>query len=93
MLVERFLDTLAAAAVQPQSCELTLTQQADIKQLICHANYDVPPSPCLVAEMSAVLMPFLETFRLFTQGEYEQDTQACSFHWKLCWKMPRHTHL
>lgn len=86
IFVERFLDKVATA-VEPQSCGLTLKQQADTKQMICCVAYESQRLPASMKDMAASMTPFLDTFRLFTGGEYKQTTHSHSLHWILRWNV------
>ena len=89
MLAENLLRQLATAAISPHHCDVTLQHQADIKILTFRALYRELPPPSLTAEASRSLKPILETFQIFTQGEYNQDFQPRSLTWMLRWKTQR----
>ena len=87
-----FFQQLASTTPVPQTCGLKLDQQATAKKLTCYATGD----PAWYAHYSSsstdastkTLLPFLETFRLLTQGEYHQISQPQHIGWTLCWQSP-----
>ena len=77
--VDTFLSQLTTKPL-PNHCGLELTQQTTAKELICYATGD-NLSNCLTES----LLPLLETFRLLTQGEYNQTVHPQLIRWELRW--------
>jgi len=84
-LTQTLLKHLAAAAPPPQGCVIALTQQHQGKELRYHITYEATPSTVFAQELSTVLTPFLETFQIFTGGEYEQFSPPQTLGWVLSW--------
>lgn len=85
MLIEHLLEQLAAEVLLPSSCLIGLEQQHRTKQLTCHVDYDDLVLPAAADQLDATLAPFLQTFQLFTQGNYEYRVQPRSLDWVLRW--------
>ena len=84
-LTEHLLTQLTAATVRPHQCGITLKQQADLKQLTYRIAY-AEKLPNL-GELFASLTPFLKTFQLFAQREYEHTVLNRETTWVLRWQM------
>lgn len=85
MLIEHLLERLAAEALRPSACLIGLRQQNHTKQLTCRVDYDDLLLPTTAGDLAATLAPFLQTFQLFTQGNYEHGVQPRSLSWVLSW--------
>lgn len=85
MLTETCLQAFTAEAVLPEQCRLCLTAQAHVKELTFHLAYPQALPLPLVEAISARLAPLLETFKLFTQGDYGQTVQPQALSWVLRW--------
>ncbi|NEQ50364.1 MAG: hypothetical protein F6K11_09565 [Leptolyngbya sp. SIO3F4] len=78
--VDSFLSQLATNTSLNQ-CGLELIQHTTSKELICYATGDN-----LSTRLTESLLPLLETFRLLTQGEYNQTVQPQLIRWELRWR-------
>lgn len=87
-----FFQQLAVTTPAPQQCGLKLAQQATAKELTCYATGDsawyAHHSSVRTNASIQTLLPFLETFRLLTQGEYHQISQPQQIGWTLRWQSP-----
>lgn len=91
LLTENLLQQIATADILPDSSKLTLQYQADIKELIFYAQYKKFLPSSLALKISQSLQPFLNTFQLFTHGDYNQDVQPQSLKWALRWESKAHS--
>ncbi|MEO0987343.1 MAG: hypothetical protein AAFY20_17585 [Cyanobacteria bacterium J06639_14] len=84
-LAVHFLQQLVATTPQPQRCDISLKRLGDTKTLTFGSSYAELLSLSSVAKISQALIPFLETFRLLTQGTYDENSQPQSLTWVLRW--------
>ena len=91
MLADNLFQLLVTADPSPHHCDITLQHQVGIKEFTFQALYRESLAPSLTAEASKSLRPILETFQLFTQGEYTQDIQSRSLTWSLRWRTQHQT--
>ncbi|NJL45829.1 MAG: hypothetical protein HC922_09135 [Leptolyngbyaceae cyanobacterium SM2_3_12] len=101
MLIETSLQSLTTEGLGPEQCHLSLRAGPGLgegnlpgdlpgnlhgrKELRFQIDSAIPLSGPLVESLAALLFPILETFKLFTQGTYEQNFQPQSLTWRLCW--------
>lgn len=86
LLIENLWKQLAIAVVLPHHCTLILQHQAAIKELRVQVSYKELLPSSLSNQIAISLIPFLKTFQLLTQGQYEQDFQPRSLNWILRWQ-------
>ena len=92
LLTDSLCRHLATASPKPHRCNMTLQSQGAFKKLTFHAQYEDFLASSLIDQASRQLKPFLETFHIFTQGDYSQDFQPYSLTWVLCWNTQLHDH-
>lgn len=83
---DSFFQQTAAIAPAPKQCGLKLSQQGNNQELICYAVGDKAWCDSNSSISTKTLLPFLETFRLLTQGEYHQILQPQQVGWILRWQ-------
>ena len=84
MLVETLLHQLTDST--PSYCSaIKLEHHGDLNQFMCQVSGHNPLSEAFKTQLLASLTPFLNTFQLFTQGEYEYRGQGQQMTWILRW--------
>ena len=91
LFTENLLQLLATTIPLPDRCEITLKRQDNVKELSFHPTYRKLPSPEVMTQISSSLQPFLTTFQLLTQGDYDETLPAHSLNWVLRWQTPTST--
>ena len=86
--VNSFFQQLASTTSASQTCGLKLAQQATAKELTCYATGELAWYAHHSSISAKTLLPFLETFRLLTQGEYHQISSPQQIGWTLRWQSP-----
>ena len=92
LFADRLLALAATADIPVHHCHVALRHQAGIKELTFHVRYEESLPVSLTAKISRTLEPFLSTFQILTQGEYEQDLQPRSLIWALRWQTQSQIH-
>ena len=83
---DSFFRQIATVESVHKQCGLKLTRQAGDRELICYAIGDKTWHDHNSSINTRMLLPFLETFRLLTQGEYHQILQPQQVGWILRWQ-------
>ncbi|HEY9889714.1 MAG TPA: hypothetical protein V6D02_15010 [Candidatus Obscuribacterales bacterium] len=84
LLLKTLLPTLAAASAPPQRCELRLTTHHGTKHLTWQSQ-SAADALALNTALASTLTPFLQTFRLLTQGAWDMLVQSDTFFLELTW--------
>lgn len=85
LFIENLWQQLATATPPPTHCEVVLGHGAEIRELTIEATYPDALAPTFLSQISRLLLPFLETFQVLTDGDFDQSLQPRKLVWKLRW--------
>lgn len=86
LLLENLWQQLETANCLPHDCGVALQCEMETKRLTLALHYQEPLAPAFLMQVAQSLLPFLETFQLLTDGDYEQNLLPQSLSWVFRWK-------